>query len=420
MFVLLLIINFCINPCVTFQISGENVPNLTANSTYDKVNIELVKLQNELYNQIQKDVYHERFSIKNIKINKAKAIKRSVRFQPPKSIVTELSKKFHSLGSKTNSKPNVNNKNNNKIAENYKKLKALSKNKKFLKKYKNELNKKLSQRTQIRPRICKRARVRCNKGKRIRTNQKSNIAKKTGSLTKKKFSNRRKESDGTYNTKNQERTRLINKFNPGFKIWSDHFQSEHIVGVKVVYGSTSLKRGEKGEATDLEKSAMAYFEINGFHRKHVGTQGSTSKADVDKYRQEISELMDKGDIKGAIIKNIQSYNKPDKIKINTNSNEEKSFAEKYDFNKETLEINDIEAKIADDSFKHMLLKSPAFEYYDSNNNKHTSNPLTENDKLEILEERYKAYNGGTIQNINDFKTKIINMWNKYKEENKKI
>jgi hypothetical protein len=417
MFVLLLIINFWINPCVTFQISGENVFNLTANSTNDKLNIELVKIKNELYNQIQKDVYHERYSIKNIKTNEAKAIKRSRRFKPPKLIVTALSRKSPSKGSNTNSKPNVNNKNNKK-AKKYKKLKAFSKNKKFLRKNKNALNNKLSQRTQKRPRICKRTVTRrlCYNRERIRNN-----LKKTG-LFKNKFLNRRKESDGTYRTKEQERTRLENKFDPGFEKWSDHFESEHIVGVNVVFGSTNLKRKENAEATNLEKSAMAYFEIYGFHRQHVGTPGRKGQPNVDyrQYRQEISELMDRGDLKGAIIKNIQSYDKPDRIKINKNSNEEKSFAEKYAFNEETLEINDIEAKIADDSFKHMLLKTPAFEYYDSNGNKHTSNPLTENDKLDILEERYKAYNGGTMQNITNFKTKIINMWNQYKEENKNI
>lgn len=418
MFVLLLIINFWINPCVTFQISEENVFNLTANSTNDKVNTELVKIKNELYKQIQKDIYHERFSIKNIKTNEAKAIKRSVRFQPPKSIMTALSKKSPSLRSLTNSKPNVNK--NNKNAKKYKKLKVFSKNKKFLRKYKNALNKKLSQRTQTKPRICKRGRISCYKRERIRNkNRLSKNVKKTGSITKQKFSNSRIESDGTYKTKNQERNRLEKKFNPGFEKWSTHYQCEHIVGVKVLFGGTNLKRGENGEARTLENSAMAYYEINGFHRKHVGTQGSTSIDKVEEYREEIRELMDKGDLKGAIIKNIQSYDKPNRIKINTNSNEEKSFAEKYAFNEETLEINDIEAKIADNSFKHMLLKSPAFNYYDSNKNQHTSKPLTENDKLEILEERYKAYSGGTIENINTFKTKIINMWNKFKEENKK-
>jgi hypothetical protein len=42
------------------------------------------------------------------------------------------------------------------------------------------------------------------------------------------------------------------------------------------------------------------------------------------------------------------------------------------------------------------------------------------DKLEILEERYKAYNGGTIQNINNVKTNMRKMWNKFKKENSKI
>jgi hypothetical protein len=189
----------------------------------------------------------------------------------------------------------------------------------------------------------------------------------------------KKPSDGSFRTQDQEKARLQNKYD--IIISGNDFEHEHIIGVKVLIGNSDEKIfRDKGEGKEFTQAAPAYYEIKELHRKHAGT-GTGPIA--DKFREKINQLMLKGDVAGAIIENIKEYGAMKEFKI---------FYKKDHL---THEFINEKAKIADDSFSHMIKHNPQFfMYIDGKTVKKFS--LKEDDKFKIILSRNEVIKGGNL------------------------
>jgi hypothetical protein len=189
----------------------------------------------------------------------------------------------------------------------------------------------------------------------------------------------KKPSDGSFRTQDQEKARLQNKYD--IVISGNDFEHEHIIGVKVLIGNSDEKMlRDKGEGKEFTQAAPAYYEIKELHRKHAGT-GTGPIA--DKFREKINQLMLKGDVAGAMIENIKEYGVM------------KEFKSVYKKDHLTHEFINEKAKIADDSFSHMIKHNPQFfMYIDGKTVKKFS--LKEDDKFKIILSRNEAIKGGNL------------------------
>ena len=207
----------------------------------------------------------------------------------------------------------------------------------------------------------------------------------------------KKPSDGSYGTREQEKARLQNKFDK--EITGNEFEHEHIIGVNVlIRNSDERLNRDKGEGKKIEKLAPAYYEIKELHRKHVGT-GTGPNA--DKFRDKINEFMIQDNVAGAMIENVREYG------------EMKEFRAFYKKDPITNEFINDNAKIADDSFNHMIKKNPKFSMFISGKTVKEFS-LRDDDKFKIITARHEAMKG-TKLSINEIKN-LKQFWDKYLKE----
>lgn len=190
---------------------------------------------------------------------------------------------------------------------------------------------------------------------------------------------KRKYEIGTHGAKKSEQQRLNKKFKKAkVKVTGRDFESEHTVGYEPIAQTVNVKRGKGVRARTLENFAPAYQEVKEFHRDNIGTGNRKTEDESGfnsrTYRDTQRELIESGNVTGAVQINQLTYSFQDDFKATPKNKRKRKMR-----------------KIANDSYNVMVGSMDTFTYGEQDEDKTVE--VSRKDKAEMYLARQMAQTG---------------------------